>query len=92
MGARTHAVISAYSTCVPTVAIGYSIKSRGIAIDLQLPETTLVDGVHLINDQQLLNAFQYVNDHKLEIRKHLENIISEYTSQVWEAKKMLDSL
>lgn len=87
MGARTHAVISAYSTCVPTVAIGYSIKSRGIAKDLQLPETTLVDGVHLINDQQLLNAFQYVNDHKLEIRKHLENIISEYTSQVWEAKK-----
>ena len=59
---------------------------------MQLPETTLVDGVHLINDQQLLNAFQYVNDHKLEIRKHLENIISEYTSQVWEAKKMLDSL
>lgn len=92
MGARTHAVISAYSTCVPTVAIGYSIKSGGIAKDLQLPETTLVDGVHLINDQQLLNAFQYVNDHKLEIRKHLENIISEYTSQVWEAKKMLDSL
>lgn len=89
MGARTHAVISAYSTCVPTVAIGYSIKSRGIAKDLELPEATLVDGVRLINDQQLLNAFQYVNNHRLEIRKHLENIICEYTSHVWEAKNML---
>lgn len=89
MGARTHAVISAYSTCVPTIAIGYSIKSRGIAKDLELPEDTLVDGVHLINDQQLLNAFQYVSDHRLEIRRHLENIIPKYASHVWEAKKLL---
>ena len=43
IGARTHAVISAYSTCVPSIALGYSIKSRGIAIDLSMPMDTIVD-------------------------------------------------
>ncbi|MDO5124498.1 MAG: polysaccharide pyruvyl transferase family protein, partial [Eubacteriales bacterium] len=34
VGARTHATIAAYSTCVPTLVVGYSIKSKGIAKDL----------------------------------------------------------
>lgn len=34
MGARTHSVIAAYSMFVPTVALSYSIKSRGIARDI----------------------------------------------------------
>jgi len=34
IGARTHATIAAYSSIVPTLVIGYSIKSKGIAIDL----------------------------------------------------------
>ena len=34
IGARTHSTIAAYSTGVPTLVLGYSIKSRGIAKDL----------------------------------------------------------
>ena len=34
IGARTHSTIAAYSTCVPTLAVGYSIKARGIARDI----------------------------------------------------------
>ena len=34
IAARTHASIAAYSTGVPTLVIGYSIKSQGIAQDL----------------------------------------------------------
>lgn len=34
IAARTHASIAAYSTCVPTLVIGYSVKARGIAKDL----------------------------------------------------------
>ena len=34
MGARTHSTIAAYSSDVPTLVIGYSVKSRGIATDL----------------------------------------------------------
>ena len=34
IGARTHATIAAYSTCVPTLVLGYSVKSKGIARDI----------------------------------------------------------
>ena len=34
IGARTHATIAAYSSGVPTLVLGYSVKSRGIARDL----------------------------------------------------------
>lgn len=34
IGARTHSTIAAYSTSVPTLVIGYSVKSKGIANDL----------------------------------------------------------
>ena len=34
VGARTHSTIAAYSSNVPTLVIGYSVKSKGIATDL----------------------------------------------------------
>ena len=34
VGARTHSTIAAYSTCVPTLVVGYSVKAKGIARDL----------------------------------------------------------
>lgn len=34
VGARTHATISSLSSGVPTISIGYSIKSKGINIDI----------------------------------------------------------
>jgi polysaccharide pyruvyl transferase WcaK-like protein len=34
IAARTHATIAAYSTAVPTLALGYSVKALGIARDL----------------------------------------------------------
>ncbi len=34
VGARTHSTIAAYSTEVPTLALSYSIKARGLAMDI----------------------------------------------------------
>ena len=34
IGARTHAVIAAYSSGVPTLALGYSVKAKGLAEDI----------------------------------------------------------
>lgn len=34
IGARTHATIAAYSSCVPTLVVGYSVKAKGIAKDI----------------------------------------------------------
>lgn len=39
--ARTHGAIAAYSTLVPTLAIGYSVKSFGIARDLSMEDYVL---------------------------------------------------
>lgn len=35
---RTHASIAGYSSAVPTLVLGYSIKSKGIAVDLGMQE------------------------------------------------------
>ena len=55
VGCRTHSTIAAYSTCVPTLVVGYSIKSRGIAKDLfgdykdlVIPIEDLENGVDLV--------------------------------------------
>ena len=34
VGARTHATIAAYSSCVPTLVVGYSVKAGGLQRDL----------------------------------------------------------
>lgn len=47
IGARTHAVISAYSTSVPAIALGYSIKSKGIAKDVGMPDWSVVDSKNI---------------------------------------------
>jgi polysaccharide pyruvyl transferase WcaK-like protein len=55
IGARTHVTIAAYSSCVPTLVLGYSVKSRGIARDLfgtevgyVLPVQKLTDSYELV--------------------------------------------
>jgi len=53
--ARTHASVAAYSTGVPTLVIGYSVKARGIARDLFGDE----DG-HLIPVQELVSETQLI--------------------------------
>lgn len=46
--ARTHASIAAYSSGIPSIVLGYSVKSAGIAADLGIPEYVLP--VQEIND------------------------------------------
>lgn len=59
VGARTHATIAAYSTCVPTLVAGYSVKARGIAKDLFGSEENYVLPVQsLKNKDDLVKGFQ----------------------------------
>jgi len=56
--ARTHASIAGYSSCVPTLVIGYSIKARGIARDLFGDEAHhLIPVQELSGDQELIVAY-----------------------------------
>lgn len=75
IGARTHATIAAYSNSVPTMVLGYSIKSRGIAKDLFGYER-LVLGINEVSDSnKLRDAFDEMIKDEEEIREHLNNTI-----------------
>ena len=70
IGARTHATIAAYSSCVPTLVAGYSVKSRGIARDIFGTEDDYVVPVQeLTSDRQLADAFCKLWDREDDIRK-----------------------
>jgi colanic acid/amylovoran biosynthesis protein len=56
IGARTHATIAAISTGVPTIAVGYSMKSRGIWRDV-FGDERLVLPVGDLSRQTLLDAW-----------------------------------
>ena len=88
IGARTHAVISAYSMCVPAIALGYSIKSKGIAKDLGLAETLVVDSKHF-NHGVLINSFRYLREHEHEVRQHLADIMPAYQQRTYSIREHL---
>lgn len=88
VGARTHSVISAYSTCVPAIAIGYSIKSRGIAKDLGMPDWSVIDSKN-IRENYLLEAFMKMEKEKQMIKDHLLKEIKPYKQKTF---RMLDEI
>lgn len=92
IGARTHSVISAYSTSVPTLALGYSIKSQGIARDLNLSLDTVVDCVNMVNESEILEKFIYLQEHEMQIKQHLLKVMPEYKAKVFKVRQELDNL
>ncbi|HHT7240176.1 MULTISPECIES: polysaccharide pyruvyl transferase family protein [Bacillus cereus group] len=72
IGARTHATIAAYSNCVPTMVLGYSVKSKGIAKDL-FGEEKLVLGIEEIsNSGRLKSKFDEMVQEEEELRRQLK--------------------
>ena len=93
IGARTHATIAAYSTYVPTLVLGYSVKSKGIAKDLFGTDSKYVLPVqNMENKQELVNAFRWLCDHEQEIRSHLKKIMPEYVQKAFLASKAVKKL
>ncbi|MBP3818529.1 MAG: polysaccharide pyruvyl transferase family protein [Butyrivibrio sp.] len=64
VGARTHSTIAAYSSKVPTLVIGYSVKSRGIATDLfGSYENYCLPVQELSDPDALINGYKWVMGH-----------------------------
>jgi polysaccharide pyruvyl transferase WcaK-like protein len=77
IGARTHATIAAYSSLVPTMVLGYSIKSKGIAKDL-FGEEKLVLNIDEISDpEKLIAAFEQMQLQEAELKQILTRRIPE---------------
>ena len=93
VGARTHATIAAYSTCVPTLVLGYSVKSKGIAKDLFGDYQNYVLPVQDMNDsRELLDSFKWIMKHENDIKNHLKDIMPDYVSKSYLAKDALEKL
>ena len=93
VGARTHATIAAYSSCVPTLVLGYSVKSKGIATDLFGTDDHYVLPVQrLTNPEDLIREFNWILDHEKAIKTHLKNIMPEYISRAFLGKDAVEKL
>lgn len=93
VGARTHATIAAYSSCVPTLVVGYSVKSRGIARDLFGGEANYVLSVQdLEAENDLADAFCWLMERETEIRSTLGQVIPGYIDMAKFGATALDQL
>ncbi|MDE6203060.1 MAG: polysaccharide pyruvyl transferase family protein, partial [Lachnospiraceae bacterium] len=93
VGARTHATIAAYSSLVPTLVVGYSVKARGIAWDLFKEEEHYVIPVQSLKTAgDLTEGFRWLLDHEKEIREHLEAVMPSYREQAYFTGREVDRL
>lgn len=93
VGARTHATIAAYSTCVPTLVVGYSVKARGIARDLFGDENGYVLPVQDLKEpDELIKAFEALYEKRDSIRQHLIDFMPQYMAQGQKAVEVLNQL
>jgi colanic acid/amylovoran biosynthesis protein len=93
IGARTHATIAAYSTCVPTLVVGYSVKAKGIAKDIFGTYDNYVIPVQsLKNKDDLINAFEWMKTNEADIRNHLKKIMPEYCAKAIKAEEEIRRL
>ena len=93
VGARTHATIAAYSACVPTLVLGYSVKSKGIAKDLFGTDKNYVIPVQKVKDSDTLkNHFIWIAEQEQAIREHLAKIMPEYIDRAYFARDAIKQL
>lgn len=86
IAARTHASIAAYSSYVPTLVLGYSVKSLGIAMDLfGQADRYVIPYTEIRNKEQLIEAFEYLHTNEDIIKKRLIKSIPEYKNTLTSA-------
>ena len=93
IGCRTHSTIAAYSTCVPTLVVGYSVKAQGICRDIfGSDKDLLIDARKFENDYDLTNKFIAFKERENELRKHLENVMPDYIKRAYTPRDAVLSL
>ena len=93
IGARTHSTIAAYSSSVPTLVVGYSVKARGIARDLFGSENGCVLPVQGLKEKHdLAQAFEKIAENENGIKNHLSTVMPEWKRKAAVAGEMLNKL
>lgn len=93
IGARTHSTIAAYSTCVPTLVVGYSIKAKGIAKDIfGTYENYVIPVQEIIRDNDLILTFKWLREREEEVKEHLKEFMPQYCLKSYDAAKEIFNL
>jgi len=92
IGARTHATIAAYSTLIPTLVLGYSIKSKGIAAAIFGEEKLVLSSKEISDSQKLIAKFEEMKSQENEIVTLLANRIPEIKKMAQKAAHYLFEL
>lgn len=86
IAARTHASIAGYSSCVPTLVVGYSIKADGIATDIfGTSHDYVLNRNNLMKEDELIDAFMWLECREAEIRDKLEVVMKDYIPRAYQA-------
>ncbi len=92
IGARTHATIAAYSKLIPTLVLGYSIKSKGIAKDIFGEEKLVLSLKEISDSQKLIAKFEEMKTQEKELITILANRIPEIKKMSHKAVDLLFKL
>lgn len=92
IGARTHSIIAAYSSSVPAIALGYSVKSKGIAMDLfGQAEKYVLNADELQTPEKLTASIDFIMKNEAEIKENYEKVLPEYKDTILTAVKQIVS-
>jgi colanic acid/amylovoran biosynthesis protein len=92
IGARTHATIAAYSNCIPTMVLGYSVKSRGIAKDIFGEEKLVLRLEEISSSSKLIEKFDEMVSEEEEIKQVLQQSIPHIKKMSYRAVDCLNKL
>lgn len=93
VGARTHSTIAAYSSCVPTLVLGYSVKALGIAKDIfGTYENYVLSVQDLADKNELTKAFVWMYENEDSIKQHLNEFMPQYIENAWGAGERIREL
>ncbi len=93
IGARTHSTIAAYSTGVPTLVLGYSTKSKGIAEDLFGSSDHYVLPVQALQEEdELEQSWKWLQQHESDIRGRLKSVLPHYLERIDNVKETIRKL
>lgn len=81
IAARTHASIAGYSELIPTLVIGYSVKSKGIALDIFGNYKDYVIPVDTITPDVLVEKFKFLVKNEKQIKDILNEKMPVYKEQ-----------
>lgn len=92
IGARTHATIAAYSNYVPTMVLGYSVKSKGIAKDLFGEEKLVLNIDEISDSHKLKSRFDEMVHEEAALKLVLQQAIPNIKKMSYRAVEYLNEL